>query len=110
MAITINLYYSGKNGSARKFAEEMGSSGIADAIRREEGNLRYDYYLSLEDGETLLLIDSWKDQNAIDKHHASAMMEQIMALREKYDLHMKAERFLSDESGLPEGDKTFLRD
>ena len=83
MAITINLYYSGKNGSARKFAEEMESSGIADAIRREEGNLRYDYYLSLEDGETLLLIDSWKNQNAIDKHHASAMMEQIMALRDQ---------------------------
>ena len=37
--ITVNLYYTGKNGSARKFAEEMVSSGVADAIRSEEGNL-----------------------------------------------------------------------
>ena len=88
MAITVNLRYSGKNGSARAFAEEMTSSGTVDLIRREEGNLRYEYYLSLDDPETLLLIDSWADQAAIDAHHASPMMATITALREKYDLHM----------------------
>ena len=36
MAITINLYYSGKNGSARKFAEEMLHSGTVADIRAEE--------------------------------------------------------------------------
>ena len=39
--ITVNLYYKGANGSARAFAEEMEESVIADAIRAEEGNLRY---------------------------------------------------------------------
>ena len=33
MAITVNLYYTGENGAARKFAEEMEASGTADAIR-----------------------------------------------------------------------------
>ena len=42
--ITIHLYYTGKNGSARRFAEEMTGSGIAADIRAEEGNLRYEYY------------------------------------------------------------------
>ena len=28
--ITVNLYYTGKNGDARKFAEEMEKSGTAD--------------------------------------------------------------------------------
>ncbi|MBQ9031438.1 MAG: hypothetical protein IJ106_08310 [Parasporobacterium sp.] len=32
MAITVNLYYTGTNGNARKFAEEMESSGTAEAI------------------------------------------------------------------------------
>ncbi|MBO4865682.1 MAG: antibiotic biosynthesis monooxygenase, partial [Ruminococcus sp.] len=45
--------------------------------------------------ETVLLIDSWTDQAAIDAHHASPMMQKIMELREKYDLHMTAERFVS---------------
>lgn len=104
--ITVNLYYKGQNGSARAFADEMERSGIADAIRAEEGNLRYQYFLPLDDPETVLLIDSWTDQAAIDVHHASPMMEQLAALREKYDLHMTVERFVSDDLG---EDARFIR-
>ncbi len=110
MALTVNLRYTGKNGAARRFAEEMTGSGTVAAIRAEAGNLRYEYYLSLDDPETVLLIDQWRDQAAIDAHHASPMMRTIAALREKYDLHMTAERFASDESGLPESDRSFIRE
>lgn len=106
MMITVNLYYKGENGNARLFAEEMESSGIADAIRAEEGNLRYQYFLPMNDPETVLLIDSWRDQAAIDAHHASPMMAQLAALREKYDLHMTVERFVSEELG---ADEQFIR-
>ena len=107
--ITVNLYYSGKNGSARAFAEEMVRCGVAEAIRAEEGNLRYEYFFPMDDPETVLLIDQWRDQEALDAHHASPMMAEIAALREKYDLHMKAERFVSDDSGLPEQDLKFIK-
>ncbi|MBD5112619.1 MAG: antibiotic biosynthesis monooxygenase [Ruminococcaceae bacterium] len=108
MSITINIYYSGKNKNARKFAEEMVSSGIVDAIRAESGNLRYEYFFPMNDEETVLLIDSWKDQAALDAHHASDMMARIAELRDKYDLHMKVERYASDE--LEERDKSFIRE
>ena len=104
--ITVNLYYRGTGGSARAFAAEMESSGIADAIRREPGNLRYRYFQPLDDPETVLLIDSWTDQAAVDAHHASPMMARLAALREKYDLHMTAERFVSDAIG---SDERFIR-
>ena len=104
--ITVHLFYQGQNGSARAFAAEMESSGIAEAIRQEPGNLRYAYYQPLDDPETILLIDSWRDQASIDAHHASPMMVQLAALREKYDLHMQAERFVSEEVG---DDERFLR-
>ena len=107
--ITVNLYYTGANGSARAFAEEMVKSGVAAAIRAEDGNLRYEYFFPLEDPETVLLIDQWRDQAAIDVHHASPVMAQIAALREKYDLRMKVERFESDEA-LPEKDLEFIRE
>ena len=105
--ITVNLYYKGQNGSAKAFAEEMEKSGIADAIRAEEGNLRYQYFTPLDDPETVLLIDSWTDQAAIDAHHASPMMKQLAELREKYDLHMTVERFISDEY---DADQRFIRE
>lgn len=110
MAVTVNIYYSGVNGNARKFAEEMIASGVVDAIRAEDGNIRYEYFIPLADQETVLLIDSWKDQDAIDAHHASPMMAQIMALREKYDLHMRVERYNSDEDGMLAADKAFVRE
>ena len=103
--ITVNLRYKGAN--ARAFAEEMTASGTVDLIRAEPGNLRYEYYQSLDDPETILLIDSWKDQAAIDAHHASAMMATIAELREKYDLHMTVERFMSIEDNA--GDERFIR-
>lgn len=100
--ITVNLYYKGSNGSARAFAEEMESSGIAADIRAEKGNLRYQYFQPLDDPETVLLVDSWTDQSAIDAHHASPMMARLATLREKYDLHMTVERFVSEDIGTDE--------
>lgn len=106
MSITVNIYYSGENGSARAFAEEMESSGIAELIRAEKGNLRYEYFLPMAGGETVLLIDSWASQQALDLHHASPMMAQIAALREKYDLHMTVEKFTEADTG---DDAKFIR-
>lgn len=108
MSITINLYYTGSGDAARKFAEEMEASGIAEAIRNEGGNLRYEYFFPMNNPETVLLIDSWSSQKALDIHHASPMMAQIAALREKYDLHMKAERYISADT--PEVEKRFIRE
>ena len=107
MSITINLKYTGTDGNARKFAEEMISSGTVDAIRAEEGNLKYEYYQSLDDPETILLIDSCANQEAIDKHHATPMMDTIARLREKYDLHMTVERYTAAE--MPETESRFIR-
>ncbi|MBQ1315318.1 MAG: antibiotic biosynthesis monooxygenase [Erysipelotrichaceae bacterium] len=104
--ITLHLFYTGTNGNALKFAQEMESSGTAELIRQEPGNLRYQYFTPFDDPETVLLIDSWESQEAIDVHHASPMMAEIARLREKYDLHMKAERFISEEM---ETDEHFLR-
>ena len=109
MSIVVNLYYTGINGNARKFAEEMERSGTADLIRAEKGNQRYAYFLPMDDPETVLLIDMWEDQQSIDLHHASPMMETIAQLREKYDLHMRVERYVTDEDGMPSSDSKFIR-
>lgn len=93
MGITVNIYYSGAPGAARAFADEMESSGTAAAVRAEEGNERYEYFIPLADPDTVLLIDRWRDQAALDAHHASPMMAVIAGLRDKHDLHMRVERF-----------------
>lgn len=107
MSITVNLYYTGTGGAARAFAEEMTAQGVVADIRREPGNLRYEYFFPMEQPETVLLIDSWENQQALDEHHRSPMMAKIMSLREKYDLHTVAERYVSE--ALPQKDAAFIR-
>lgn len=94
MSLTVNIYYTGTNGNARKFAEEMTSSGLVEAIRAEDGNVKYAYYFPAEDPETVLLIDRWRDQAALDIHHKTPMMTQIAVLRKKYNLKMRVERYV----------------
>ena len=88
MSITINIYYKGENGNAKKFA---------DRVRAEEGNERYEYFFPMDDEETVLLIDRWKNEEALDIHHKSEMMKEIADLRNKYHLSMKVEKFKSLE-------------
>ena len=104
--ITILIRYQGKNGNARRFMQEMLASGLVEQIRSETGNLGYDYYLPIYDEETVLLVDSWVDQAALDHHHQLPLMQEIAKLREKYDLHMKAERFVSEGLG---DDEQYIR-
>ena len=105
-AITVHIYYTGENGSAKAFVKEMLTSGLVDEIRKEKGNRRYEYFFSVEDKETVLLVDN---QEAIDLHHSSSIMDQIMELRIKYHLHMKVERYFLDETGIPKEDQKFIQ-
>lgn len=62
----------------------------------------------VNDKETILLIDSWENQEAIDAHHQTPMMNKITELRNKYDMHMRVERYVSNED-IPNKDKAFIR-
>ncbi|MGC3666879.1 putative quinol monooxygenase, partial [Enterococcus faecalis] len=75
----------------------------------EIGNSRYEFFFPMDDEVTVLLIDSWTDQEALDKHHASPMMTRITELREKYDLHMNVERNVSDVTDPLTKEAAFIR-
>ncbi len=93
--LTINIRYTGENGSARKYVEEMESSGIAARIRSIEGCLGYDYFYPADDPEGVLLIDSWENQEALNRYHASPAMQEAAALREKYGLGNRTVRMFT---------------
>lgn len=104
--LTILIRYKGTNGSARKFVNEMISSGIVEQIRKEKGNLRYEYFFPQNDDETVLLVDSWINQEALDKHHELPLMNKIKELRDKYDLHMEVEKY---QPIINEKDEKYIR-
>lgn len=107
MSLIVNLYYRGQNGSAKAFADKVINSGLQARIKAEAGNIRYDYFTSVADPETVLLIDEWEDQAALDAHHATPMMQELLTLREKYDLHMDVVRLRPAEAN--PADEKFIR-
>lgn len=109
MAITVNIYYRGEVDNAINFAKEMISSGVVKDIKAQKGNIRYDYFIPIYKSDTVLLVDSWENQEAIDKHHNSPMMVKILELREKYDLRMHVERYISVDE-IPEKDREYIRE
>ena len=78
----------------------MTERGVVGSILSEEANERYEYFVPLNDPETVLLIDAWKDKSALDRHHASPMMADIAAIRDKYDLTMSVDKYVSDTDDL----------
>ena len=104
--LTINIRYSGANGAAKKYVKEMEQSGIAARIRAVEGCLRYDYFFPADDPEGLLLVDEWADQAALDRYHASPMMKEAAALREKYKLGGRQIRMFNPLAHNPQTEKT----
>lgn len=108
--IILNIYYTGLAGKAQEFASEMLELNLVERIRQQPGNLRYDYFIPLNQAETILLIDSWENQTALDQHHQSEMMEEIIKLREKYQLTMKVERFVCEPEDIPEFDATYIQE
>lgn len=104
--ITVLIRYKGNKGSAEKFVDEMITSGIVDQIRKEKGNLQYEYFFPNKKDDTVLLVDSWTCQEALDIHHKLPLMEKIKELREKYDLHMEVNKYqlIADKK-----DKKYIR-
>lgn len=72
----------------------MVRTGVVDRVRAEKGNKKYEYFFPMDDSETVLLIDRWESEEALDEHHKSSMMKEIEELRNKYKLHMKVEQFI----------------
>lgn len=97
MTITINVRYTGKENSVSFFLKEMKETGAVEEIRSLKGNQRYEYYWSLDDPQTVLLIHSWETQEDLEAYRESPMQKVIASLREKYDIRMTVERYVRAE-------------
>ena len=66
--IILNVTYKCKPQMRDEFLEMIMSEGIDVACRSEDGNIKYDYYIPTDDSDDLLLVEKWRDAEALDKH------------------------------------------
>ncbi|MBR4881104.1 MAG: antibiotic biosynthesis monooxygenase, partial [Clostridia bacterium] len=76
---SIYVKFTCHEGKREAFVEKMRSEGILDAVRNEDGCIRYDYYFSEKEPLELLLIEQWEtkqhQQIHIGQPHMASMRE-----------------------------------
>ena len=86
MENTLTLYvrYLAKPGCRESFLRQLTTEGIIDAIRREDGCLRYDYFLSVQNADEILLVEQWQTQAHQSIHLQQPHMARLRELKEQY--------------------------
>ncbi|MBQ5998893.1 MAG: antibiotic biosynthesis monooxygenase [Treponema sp.] len=67
--------------------------GINSASRAESGNFKYDYYFPAEENDELLLIEKWKDSNAVTEYAKQPHYKRLCELKNCYVQETIIERF-----------------
>ena len=86
MENTLTLYvrYLAKPGCRETFLRQLTTHGIIDAIRREDGCLRYDYFLSVQNADEILLVEQWESEEKQQVHLRTAHMDRLRELKAQY--------------------------
>ena len=86
MENTLTLYvrYLTKPGCRETFLRQLTTPGIIDAIRREDGCLRYDYFLSVQNADEILLVEQWQTEEKQQAHLRAPHMDQLRRLKSEY--------------------------
>lgn len=82
--IVLNVTYKCKPDMRDEFLEMIMSEGIDDACRAEDGNIKYDYYLALNDSDELLLVEKWRDAEALALHSKQPHFARLGELKKEF--------------------------
>ena len=66
------------------FIQKVKDTGVLDAIRGEDGCIRYDYYLSEKDPGELLLIEQWETKEKQQIHIGQPHMDTLRGFKGDY--------------------------
>lgn len=92
--IVLNVTYKCKPQMRDEFLEMIMSEGIDDACRGEDGNIKYDYYIPTDDSDDLLLVEKWRDAEALDKHSKQPHFARLGELKKDFVNDTIIEKFV----------------
>ena len=96
--IVLNVTYSCKPGMREAFLESVAEQGIDLASRAEEGNIKYDYYKSVENEDELFLVEKWKDANALAIHYCQPHFIMLGDIKEEFVADTEIDKYQVGES------------
>ncbi len=94
--LTMIVYYHCKKGFRNDFVKEIAAADIASKCQAENGCKQYDYFLPLNDDDTLLLVEKWESEEAQKIHMTTPHFQQLSSLKERYVERVGIEKILHD--------------
>ncbi len=91
--IMLLVTYKLKPQAREYFLGEVAAAEILQKTCREDGALRYDYYLSAADADAVLLVERWSSAEAQAAHLQTAHIAELKRIKEKYILETVVEKF-----------------
>ena len=58
--------------------------GIDIVCRAEDGNIKYDYFTSTDDSDELLLIEKWRDADALAAHGRQPHFARLREIKDEF--------------------------
>ena len=95
--IVLNVTYQCKPDLREAFLERIWAEGIDEKSRSEAGNIKYDYYLPVDSGDELLLVEKWQDADALAAHGRQPHFLRLGALKAEYVSETVIEKFVLPE-------------
>ena len=93
MAILETIIFTGKHEALTSMVEAMRSSGALTRIRGEKGCICFDFYFSADEDTRLLLLEKWESAQALELHHGTEMMAELLKLIKDNSLEFQGEKY-----------------
>ncbi|MCQ2604730.1 MAG: antibiotic biosynthesis monooxygenase [Spirochaetia bacterium] len=90
MAVT---YKCGTKENRSRFMAELLPLGAN--CRKEPGNVRYEYFLPVDDDTVLFLFEKWESEDAVKVHSATENFRQIVEVKARYSVVSEIEKIIS---------------
>ena len=92
--LLLLVTYTARPGMREEFVQKVWEAGILEAIRKENGCVRYDYFYSEEDENQLLLVEKWETEECQRVHMEQPHMHKLAKIKDRCMTDTKLERFL----------------
>ena len=95
--LVLNVIFKCAPGTREELRELVRAEGIDVASRNEEGNFKYEFFMSTEDQNDILLIEWWKDVDAWMAHRTLPHYKKLDEIKKGRVLSAEIRKYFIDE-------------
>lgn len=94
--IVLNVTYKCSPDRGRRFLEAIWTEKLDEACRAEDGNIKYDYYYPVAETDEILLVEKWRDADALAKHMEEPHFKRLGQIKEGFGIETVIEKFITE--------------